>query len=202
MTTFAQSRGTLTLIAGPMFAGKTTEMVVRLLALNHDGRRAVVVLYADDDRYNVGDRLATHNFPVLPALEETPHFKTVRARTLAEARALLGTPLPELIGVDEGQMFLDLARASEWADAGACVFVAALSSDFRRVPFAHVAALVPETVISRAAECMACRARAAAFTHRTAGGTELLQIGGAESYIALCRACYTAANGDGATVAR
>lgn len=218
MATLHQARGTLTLILGAMFAGKTTEMIVRVLGLSHaPERRAVIVLYAEDDRYNVGDSIATHNYPALPALASAERVQVIRASTLADARQKMGAlggtgdsstsdssgtndsstsddgKLPDIIGIDEGQMFPDLEHAGMWADRGACVFVAALNSDFRRAPFPGVAQLAPDDVIFRRAECTDCKERPAAFTFRMSNDDALLVIGGAESYRALCRACYIAA---------
>src|SRR5690348_9043635 len=87
--------------------------------------------------------------------------------------------------------FPDLVEFCEkMADMGKTVIVAALDGTFQRKPFGNVLNLVPlaESVCKLNAVCMLCQ-KDAAFTKRTVQDTALEVIGGADKYVAVCRAC-------------
>ncbi len=52
--------GHIELIIGPMFAGKSTELLRRVNRLEIAGRRCLYVKYSEDNRYSQ-DCIATHN---------------------------------------------------------------------------------------------------------------------------------------------
>lgn len=193
MPAWEQYRGSLTLITGPMFAQKTTELRVRVQGWCYGDRRGAIVKFAGEDRFGVGAALATHNYPESPAMVSGPNVLVLEAHTLAEAETAMVAHygrVPDVVGIDEGQMFSDLERAGAFADAGACVYVAALNSDFRRQPFQGVAGLAADHVISCTAECFDCHRRAATCTRRLGEQTEILVVGGADKYHSVCRPCH------------
>ena len=53
-------RGTLETIVGAMFAGKTSELLKRILWFEHQGKKIVVFKPLIDNRYSV-DKISTHN---------------------------------------------------------------------------------------------------------------------------------------------
>ena len=98
----------------------------------------------------------------------------------------------DVIGIDEGQFFPDLVDfCDEMANAGKIVIVAALDGDFRRKPFGSVLELVPlaESVTKLTAVCTSCFGTAS-FSKRIVNDTAVECIGGADKYIAVCRACF------------
>ena len=98
----------------------------------------------------------------------------------------------DVIGIDEGQFFNDIAHYCEkWAQTGKTVIVAALDATFQRKPFNSILQLVPlaEKVTKLTAVCTDCAADAA-FTARTTKETDVEVIGGSSSYKAVCRNCY------------
>ena len=119
----------------------------------------------------------------------------------------------DVVGIDEGQFFPDVVeRCERWAATGKTVIVAALDSTFQRKPFNDILGLVPlaENVTKLSAVCAHCRGDAS-FTKRLRAGDEEqrgeLRIGGADMYVATCRACHdldlpaTPARADSATAA-
>ena len=54
------SRGSLEVFAGPMYAGKTTLLLQRVLWLDHQQKKILVIKPARDNRYNE-DTIVTHN---------------------------------------------------------------------------------------------------------------------------------------------
>jgi thymidine kinase len=175
--------GAVVLVMGPMFSGKTTELLRRLERHRMARRRVVLVKYARDQRYGGEAEAATHC---------GMRAEAVGAVRLAEADEAVASA--QVVGVDEGQFFPDLVEAAErWAAQGKVVVVAALDGDFQRRPFARVAELVPraEEVVKLRAVCLVCCGEAA-FTRRLGTETQLEVIGGADKYIAVCRRCYHA----------
>ncbi|KAK2181104.1 hypothetical protein NP493_410g00035 [Ridgeia piscesae] len=77
------------------------------------------------------------------------------------------------------------------ANKGKTVIVAALDGTFQRQGFGDILKLVPlaENVVKLTAVCMECCGEAS-FTKRKGAETEVEVIGGAEKYLATCRACF------------
>jgi thymidine kinase len=171
----------ITIIMGPMFSGKTTELRRRVNRFRIAGRRCVIIKHTIDTRY-ASDLCCTHDGVTTAAVLSS---------------TLCGAAIPtdcEVIGIDEGQFFDDLISFCDaMANRGVIVIVAALDSTYQRRPFGHVLELVPlaEFVIKLLAVCVVCHGDAA-FTGLVPGHHEPrgIQIGGAEMYRALCRRCY------------
>ncbi|XP_052263492.1 thymidine kinase, cytosolic-like isoform X2 [Dreissena polymorpha] len=167
-------------IFGPMFSGKTTELMRRMKRYQIANYNCLVVKYANDVRYDK-DGIATHDRQTLPA---------VSARILSELRA--SADQYEIIGIDEGQFFPDVVSfCDEMANRGKIVIVAALDGTFQRKGFGDILNLVPlaENVIKLSAVCMTCNSDGH-FTKRITADQSVEVIGGADMYQAVCRDCY------------
>jgi thymidine kinase len=178
-----QISGSIHLLLGSMFAGKTTELFRCYRRLVVAGLRCLMIKYEEDTRYSQTDA-ATHDKQMVQA---------TRCKTLMY---LLSNHdfLDNLdaIFIDEGQFFGDVVEFAETcANAGKDVYVAALDGTHERRAFGRVLELVPlcESVIKLTAVCHTCK-REAAFTRRLGSETETKVIGGADKYEAVCRACY------------
>eukprot|EP00299_Pterocystis_sp_00344_P011280 c5227_g1_i1.p1 GENE.c5227_g1_i1~~c5227_g1_i1.p1 ORF type:complete len:204 (-),score=43.61 c5227_g1_i1:72-629(-) len=172
--------GRIELILGPMFSGKTTELLRRVRRHRFAQRRCVLVKYAKDDRYS-NSMLATHDQCFEAA------FSCVNLRAIQSHLIDF-----EVIGIDEGQFFPDVVEfVDEMALAGKIVIVAALDGTFQRQPFGAILDLIPraEDVIKLTAICHSCGADAP-FSRRLGLETQVEVIGGAEKYVAACRKCY------------
>lgn len=176
------SEGRIELIIGPMFAGKTTELMRRVKREIHARRLCLVIKYAKDVRYSK-DHVASHDQLTLRAKAAVAQLKDVGDEWKYH----------EVIAVDEGQFFPDLVDfCRKVSDAGKIVIVSALDGDYLRKPFGHVCELIPlcETVSKLTAVCMMCHTKEASFTRRTVNSNQQELIGGADMYIATCRDCY------------
>ena len=190
-----RAAGRLHVIAGPMFAGKTEELLRRVGRHRLAGRRVEVVSHHLDTRPGTA-QLRTHT------------GQTAEARMLPGAAALRGElpphpgDLPDLLAIDEAQFFgPELPGAlSPWLRAGVQVEVAGLCVTFDADPFDPLPALMAQAdeVVKLTAVCAVC-GRDAPFHHRTrAGGGGDLRvaaadlIGGSETYQALCRTHHPA----------
>ncbi|XP_064618002.1 thymidine kinase, cytosolic-like [Liolophura sinensis] len=173
-------KGQIQIIFGPMFSGKTTELVRRMKRYQLANYKCLVVKYSKDDRYDI-DGVATHEGQVLPA---------VSAMSLMDLCCAAGCH--DVIGIDEGQFFPDVVEFCDiMAEMGKTVIVAALDGTFQKKGFGNILNLVPlaESVVKLNAVCMKCFS-AASFTKRKGSEKEVEVIGGADKYLAVCRTCF------------
>ncbi|XP_067914474.1 thymidine kinase, cytosolic [Heterodontus francisci] len=175
-------KGQIQIIFGPMFSGKSTELMRRVRRFQIAQYDCLVIKYAKDIRYSKED-LATHDKFTMKAVPATK-LSEVRQEALKCA----------VIGIDEGQFFPDCVEfAEEMANKEKTVIVAALDGTFQRKAFGNILNLVPlaESVVKLSAVCMECY-REAAYTKRLGTEKEVEVIGGTDMYRATCRLCYFA----------
>lgn len=173
--------GQIQMILGPMFSGKSTELIRRLKRLQIAKYKCLTVKYSKDMRYDPND-ISTHDQVKLKASIAVNELNPIRE--MAENY--------EVIGIDEGQFYPDISSFSEdMANAGKIVIIAALDGTFQRKPFENIVSMIPhcEKVEKLNAICMFCYGEAA-YTKRTTNDTEIEVIGGSESYMAACRKCH------------
>jgi thymidine kinase len=170
----------LEVIAGPMFSGKTDELL----------RRAVVGVLLKprvDDRHSVPE-IVSHSGARAAAL--------VVAGSAEIPARVGGAPL---VGIDEGQFFDEglVEVASVLSAGGLRVIVAVLDRDFRSEPFAISAGLIgrADRVDLLQAVCGRCGA-AATLTQRLVDSEPaplddpVIRIGGADLYEPRCERCW------------
>ncbi|XP_048757601.2 thymidine kinase, cytosolic-like isoform X2 [Ostrea edulis] len=174
------TKGQIQLIFGPMFSGKTTELMRRMKRYQIANYKCLVIKYSKDDRYDK-EGISTHDRQTLPAIPAD-----VLDEVKAEAENF------EVIGIDEGQFFKDVVEfCDEMAERGKTVIVAALDGTFQKKGFGNILNLVPlaESVIKLTAVCMRCN-NEGSFTKRRGTETAVEVIGGTEMYLAVCRTCF------------
>ncbi|XP_029949317.1 thymidine kinase, cytosolic [Salarias fasciatus] len=175
-----RARGQIQVIFGPMFSGKSTELMRRVRRFQLAQYNCLLVKYAKDTRYS-DTGMATHDKYTMEA---------VPASCLADVRPAALRAC--VIGIDEGQFFPDVVEfCEEMANLGKTIIVAALDGTFQRKPFGNILNLVPlaESVVKLHAVCMQCY-NEAAYTKRLGAEKEVEVIGGADKYQAVCRRCY------------
>lgn len=177
-------QGGLQLVLGPMFSGKSTELIRRLTRYSLAGRHVLGIKNASDQRYSREALIVTHN---------QQKYSAVEAVTLLDVD--IGES--EVIGIDEGQFYPDLLEAcTRWANEGRLVIVSMLDGDAHQevFPINNIGKLVAnaESIVKLTAVCHGCGDEAA-FTSLNSNDSELdgnhVKIGGAELYHASCRAC-------------
>ncbi|KAJ4762766.1 Thymidine kinase [Rhynchospora pubera] len=178
--------GQIHIIVGPMFAGKTTELLRRVQSELSNGRNVAVVKSDKDNRYGLSS-IVTHDGAKMAclALSELSSF---REQFGTEAYDKL-----DVIGIDEAQFFEDLyGFCCNAADRdGKTVIVAGLDGDYMRKKFGSVLDIIPiaDTVTKLTARCEMCGQRAF-FTLRKTTETQTELIGGADKYMPVCRQHY------------
>eukprot|EP00794_Sanderia_malayensis_P009277 gene9277-10255_t len=172
--------GQIQVIFGPMFSGKTTELLRRMKRYRVAKYKCLLVKYAKDTRYDeLG--VATHDRQVAEAISCT---------SLDDVENKIYNY--DVVGIDEGQFFGDVVKFSEsLANRGKTVIVAALDGDFQRKGFGSILDLVPlaESVVKLSAVCMICFEEGS-FTKRLGSEKAIEVIGGADKYMAACRSCH------------
>ena len=191
-----QRGGWLEVICGPMFSGKSEEMIRRLRRVEIAGQRVVIFKPLIDDRYDAAD-VVSH---------AGARMRAVPVSSVAEA--VEHADGFDVVGIDEVQFFEAsiVPRALELADHGVRVVVAGLDQDFRRLPFGPMPDLLShaEFVDKLQAVCHRCGGPATT-TQRLVDGRpapysgETVLVGAAEQYEARCRGCHEP--GVGATLA-
>jgi thymidine kinase len=184
-----KSGGWLEVVCGPMFSGKSEEMIRRLRRAEIAGQRVVILKPALDDRYDAADVVSHAGI----RMRATP---VAGVAELAErARGF------EVVGVDEVQFFDAevVGTLLRLADAGARVIAAGLDQDFRRLPFGPMPELLAhaEFVDKLQAVCHRCGG-GATTTQRLVDGRPApysgatIVVGANEQYEARCRDCHEA----------
>jgi thymidine kinase len=178
-------RGRVEVIAGPMFAGKTEELLRRVRRAVIAERRVQVFTHRLDVRSGT-DRVASHAGLDHPSLV---------AASADDIRRAVGTET-DMVAVDEAHFFdAGLPRvADRLARDGVVVVVAGLDVTFAGLPFEPLPSLMAlaERVDKLTAICTICGADAI-FHARVAptqmAATEVVaeHVGGGEKYQARCR---------------
>ena len=181
--------GSLELICGSMFSGKTEELLRRIRRAEIARKKVQIFKPAIDNRYGL-ERVASHNGV---ARED--------AVVVARAHEILDQIRPDtaVVAIDEVQFFDDAVAhvADQLAGRGLRVIAAGLDQDFRGEPFGPIPTLMAlaEYVDKLQAICVVCGAPASR-TQRLIDGRParfddpVILVGGSESYEARCRNCH------------
>jgi thymidine kinase len=191
-----QRGGWLEVICGPMFSGKSEEMIRRLRRAEIAGQRVVIFKPLIDDRYDATDVVSHAG-------------ARMRAVPIASASEIATGALGfDVVGIDEAQFLGEgvVGTALDLADRGVRVVVAGLDQDFRRLPFGPMPELLAhaEFADKLQAVCHRCGGPATT-TQRLVDGApapysgDTVVVGAAEQYEARCRSCHEP--GVGATLA-
>ncbi|MFH1530996.1 MAG: thymidine kinase [Pseudomonadota bacterium] len=175
-------RGHIEVICGPMFSGKSEELIRRLRRVQYANQRLQIFKPRIDDRFDK-TQIVSHSDMKLPAV-------------VVESSAEIWERLDEradVVGIDEVQFFDEgiVQLCQRLANMGKRVIVAGLDQDYRGEPFEPVPQLmaVAEYVTKTLAVCIQCGAPASR-SQRLGGTSERVAVGAKGMYEARCRHCY------------
>ena len=173
----------LQLILGPMFAGKSSELLGTVRKYNAIGWPVLVVTHSLDNRYTEKPEIVSHDS------ERHPAYATA---VLEEMFQLHDFIQAKLVIIEEAQFFKNLKTCVLKAveGYGKDVICVGLDGDAERKPFGEILELIPycDSVIKRHAFCRRCPTPTPAlFTYRTRKEEGQVLVGGAETYEPLCR---------------
>lgn len=174
--------GWIEVVCGPMFSGKSEELIRRLRRAEIARQRVQIFKPTIDKRYAEG-QIVSHS------------DLRINADIVARAADILEKmdARTEVVGIDEAQ-FLGpelVEIAQKLADMGKRVIVAGLDTDFLGRPFEPVPQLmtVAEEVTKLLAICVRC-GNPAKHTQRLVASAELIVVGAHGTYEARCRRCF------------
>lgn len=172
--------GSITLIIGPMFSGKSTELqrILRRASKMKSVKKILCINHNRDNRYGT-DHSITHDGYEYPAFIYTK---------LSEVN-IEGI---DMVGIDEGHFFEDLYYyVNKWSEEGVHVVVAGLHATFQRKPFTQMCELVSnaDDVKWLTAICASCEAPAA-HSFRISNEEDVMVVGSEDKYEALCSGCH------------
>jgi thymidine kinase len=177
----SNKRGSIEVICGSMFSGKTEELIRRLRRAQFAKQKVEIFKPSIDTRYHKQD-VVSHDSN---AIRSTP--------VAASADILALSNDVDVVAIDEAQFFdAGLVEVcNKLANNGTRVIVAGLDMDFAGNPFGPVPGLmaVAEHVTKVHAICVECGA-IANFSYRKSPEKSLVMLGETDSYKPLCRECY------------
>lgn len=185
--------GWLEVVAGPMFSGKSEELIRRVTRALIARQRVQVFKPALDDRYDVL-RVASHNGRSLEA-EPVNDAAAIRAALRHDT---------QVIAVDEAQFFDEelVELVVDLADAGRRVVVAGLDLDFRGEPFGPMPRLFAHAELVEKLTAICHCGRAATRTQRLIAGSPahaddpIILVGASERYEPRCREHHVVLRGE------
>ena len=180
----AGRRGSVEVITGSMFSGKTEELIRRLRRAQFAGLKTEIFKPSFDRRYSE-TRVVSHDDK---SIISTPVDSPSSILLLADS--------VDVVGIDEAQFFDNslVDVCNELANNGMRVLVAGLDMDFMGNPFGPVPALmaVAEYVTKVHAICVRC-GNLANYSFRKSDEAQVVLLGAKEIYEPLCRKCFNEA---------
>ncbi|HUR36558.1 MAG TPA: thymidine kinase [Terriglobales bacterium] len=174
--------GWIEVVCGPMFSGKSEELIRRLRRAEIARQRVQIFKPGIDDRY-AEDHIVSHS-------ELKIRSEGVRDAADVMSKVDIRT---EVIGIDEAQ-FLGMEMidvAVRLADMGKRIIIAGLDTDYLGRPFHPMPELlaVADDITKALAICMQC-GNPAKHTQRLVESEELIVVGATGMYEARCRRCF------------
>ena len=173
--------GYIEVICGPMFSGKTEELIRRLVRAQIAKKKAYIFKHSTDDRYSE-DYIVSHN------------KNKIKCHTINNTEQIFNFSKDiDILGIDEAQFFdpsiIDVCN--KLANDGKRVIVAGLDRDYKAVPFGPMAHLLSHAdyITKLNAICMSC-GNQASFSQRLTNDEKQILVGESEKYEARCRNCF------------
>jgi thymidine kinase len=180
----AGNMGWIEVICGPMFSGKSEELMRRLRRAMIARKRVQVFKPVIDDRYSHDEIVSHGDIRMRSEIvnNATEIVKVLDWRT-------------QVVGIDEanfmGSELIEIAN--QLADTGKQVILAGLDTDYMGRPFTPIPELLAhaESITKTLAICMRC-GNPAKHTQRLVESDDLIVVGAAGMYEARCRRCFEA----------
>ncbi|MGQ8336036.1 thymidine kinase [Sunxiuqinia sp. A32] len=176
-----KSGGSIEIIAGSMFSGKTEELIRRMRRAQFARQKVEIFKPKIDTRYS-NEAVVSHDDNSIPS-------------TVVEnsSNILLLSGNVDVIGIDEAQFFDKglVEVCMKLANMGIRVIIAGLDMDFTGKPFGPMPELmaIADYVSKVHAICMQCGS-IAQFSHRLIANDKQVLVGERNEYEPLCRECF------------
>lgn len=176
--------GKLVLVVGPMYSGKTSELLNYINVYRIGGKSYKIFKISKDSRYS-STEIVSHRGHKETAIVVPDSEKLISYVTLND----------HAVFIDEIQFFNEkiIDRIKEMISSGLDVYCSGLDISYKNNPFDITGKLMclADEIIKKKAVCYMCKEYNATVSHRTVSGTDSeVDIGGAEKYVAVCKNCY------------
>jgi thymidine kinase len=176
-----ESGGSIEVVCGSMFSGKTEELLRRINRVRIAKLSFKIFKPKQDTRYDE-KAVVSHN---------ANQIDSVPVKKSSDILLLAGHA--QVVGIDEAQFFDDKLPevCNALANKGVRVIIAGLDMDFKGRPFGPMPALmaIAESVTKVHAVCVRC-GNPALYSYRLVPGKNKILLGEKESYEPRCRICY------------
>src|SRR5512146_2687643 len=176
------SIGWIEVVCGPMFSGKSEELIRRLRRAEIARQRVQIFKPGIDQRYSE-DHIVSHS---------ELKIRSDAVRDAAELESKLDRRV-EVIGIDEAQFLGEgiIDVVVRLADVGKRIVIAGLDTDYLGRPFHPMPELlaIADEITKTLAICMQC-GNPAKHTQRLVASKDLIVVGAAGMYEARCRRCF------------
>lgn len=199
MTTPSNNSGYLELIIGPMFSGKTSEILQIYKQCKFCNIPVSIINHTIDKRYH-DTMVSSHDKIMAPCFQANKLNDIWTNSGFIEsgnnsdnyAHNLLRTS--DVILINEGQFFPDLYEVvSDMLDNNKKIYICGLDGDFERKKFGTIIDLIPlcDKVRKLTSLCSLCKdGTPGIFSMRLTAETEQTVVG-SDNYIPVCRKCYS-----------
>ena len=181
MTISPKNSGWIEVICGPMFSGKTEELIRRLIRAQIAKQKVTILKPSLDNRYSE-DFIVSHN---------QRKIKSIAINNIKDIEKL--SKNSDVVGIDEAQFFDTnlISICKKLAKNGKRVVIAGLEKDYQAIPFGPMPQLLvdAEFVTKVNAICMQC-GDPANFSQRITEEKNQVVIGEIDKYEARCRKCF------------
>ena len=183
----ARENGFLHVITGPMFSGKTTEILRQIEQLQSIGKSILTVNYSKDNRYCRNANITSHNNETIKTKIAVDDLEDIVQPSLLS--------IYDVIIVDEVQFIKNAYKTILQLvnDFGKTVIVSGLDGDFLQKPFGDVCSLIAQAdkLTRLSAVCKLSKSlKDACFSKRLSKETATELIGADDCYMAVSREIY------------
>ena len=175
-------KGSVEVICGSMFSGKTEELIRRLGRAKIAKQSVIICKPSIEDRYE-RDKVVSHNMRAIDCI------------TVGDATDIIELCQDkEVVGIDEAQFFNNnlVEVCNQLANQGVRVIIAALDMDYEGNPFEPIPQLmsIAEDITKVRAICIQC-GDLANYSYRIVDKDEQILLGEKNEYEARCRNCFS-----------
>lgn len=198
----------ITVIIGPMFSNKTKTLIHYLERKKLANELILLLKYKNDNRYcDIGENtiishsIQENSYKFNP--DYTWYIENINDIIIDKQNNNIRIKYNELtvensenrkitIGIDEGQFMKNIESTNKWADLGINVFISALNGPSKLIELNNFDRIYPyaENIIHNKALCMLCKEEDAPFTKKISKSISIVDIGGENKYMSLCRKCF------------
>lgn len=176
--------GYLQLILGPMFSGKTSELVSLYKQYTLSKMNVCVINYAEDKRYD-NEKMSTHDKVMIECLNTIRLGDIVNEELINKYDVYL---------INEGQFFSDIKEIviKLVEKHNKRVHICGLDGDFKRNGFSGLLELIPyaDDIKKKTSICMKCENGTRALFSYRLSKEQAVKVIGADNYMPVCRGCY------------